>query len=243
MPKREGIILVDYKDLLSMVQYAGMSYTKSQPHIKGEHLHSYSDQKTDIQYYIRFIDDSLVISFRGTDSLKDFFADIKFFKKKIPYGNTSSKIRVHGGFLGRYKTKEVRETILSYVTDDIKKVIILGHSYGAALATLCSVDIQYHHPKKDIEVVLFGAPRVGNKAFCKSYDKRLFKVLRVENGNDLVTKVPFKWMGFRHVGCPIEVGKKKRLYKFNWKDHHATNYLGSIFKELGSITVCKSSSC
>jgi hypothetical protein len=31
---------------------------------------------------------------------------------------------------------------------------------------------------------------VGNRAFAKSYNRRVFKTLRVENGNDIVTRVP-----------------------------------------------------
>lgn len=230
---------MDYKDLLSMMEYAGLSYSITQPHMKGEHVYSFSDEETDIQYFIRLIDSTLIVAFRGSDSKKDWQADLRFMKKRVPYDNKNSKIRVHSGFINRYKTPQIRQHILSYITKDIKKVIVLGHSYGAALATLCAVDIQYNHPSKDIEVALFGAPRVGNKAFQKSFDKRVYKTLRVENGNDIVTKVPLKWMGFRHVGVPIAVGKKRIPFLISFKQHHPSQYLGSIFKTLGCITVSK----
>lgn len=228
---------MNYKDLLTMMEYAGLSYKKNQPFMEGEHLCVFDDKETDIQYYIRSIQNTLLISFRGTDSFKDFFADIKFFKKKIPYGNTSSKIKVHSGFIDRYKSPQIRKNILSFITPKITKVIVVGHSYGGALATLCAIDIQYNHPHLDLEAVLFGAPRVGNKAFQKSFDKRLYKVLRVENGNDLVTKVPFKFMGFRHVGAPVKIGKKRLPFFMSWKDHHGKRYLGDIFKDLGRVCV------
>lgn len=75
-----------------------------------------------------------------------------------------------------------------------------------ALAVLCAVDLQYNFPSKDCEVILFGCPRVGNRAFQRSYNQRVFKTLRVENGNDIVTKIPLALWGFRHVGIPIRIG-------------------------------------
>ena len=126
-----------------------------------------------------------------------------FFKKVIPYGNRDSEIRVHSGFISAYKSKNVRGTIRSFVSDRIKKIRLTGHSYGAALAILCAVDLQYTFSDRDYEVVVFGCPRVGNSAFRNSYNKRIFKTLRVENAGDIITKLPFAFMGFRHVGARL----------------------------------------
>ena len=138
---------------------------------------------------------------------------------------------MHTGFLNAYKCPTVRGRIQSLVTPSVRKVRICGHSYGAALSVLCAVDLQYNFPEKDFEVMLFGCPRVGNRAFAKSYDKRVFKTLRVENGNDMVTKGPPALRGYRHVGIPIHVGDCRLPVVFSLHAHEAQSYYSSIFEK------------
>ncbi len=103
-----------------------------------------------------------------------------------------------------------------------------GHSYGAALAvTLRRRPRRYHYPCLDYEVLLFGCPRVGNRAFRKSYNKRVFKTLRVENGNDIVTKVPPALWGFRHVGVKIHVGAPRLPGVVSLNQHRPQYYVAS----------------
>jgi predicted lipase len=116
------------------------------------------------------------------------------------------------------------------ITKDILELKIFGHSQGAALAVLCAVDLEYHFPDKDYEVILFGSPRIGNHAFRTSYNKRLFKTLRIENGNDIVTKIPFSFMGYRHVGMGIPIGKRKIPCLLSFKDHYPQSYYKNILK-------------
>lgn len=148
------------------------------------------------------------LPFGGPTRPKTGQHNLAFWKKCIPYDNTCSKIRVHSGFLAAYKDPHVRGRIHRFITSDIHTVHIMGHSLGAAMAVLCGVDLEYNFPHRDYEVYLFGCPRVGNKAFQTSYNRRVFKTLRVENGNDIVTKIPLWIMGYRHVGIPIHVGRR-----------------------------------
>ena len=217
-------------DILKMMEHAGMAYQKIQPGLPDSKLNLINDPRTDIQCVIRKSkDDALCIAFRGTDSLKDILADIRFWKKAIPYGNTSSKIRVHSGFIDGYKQPQIRERIHSFVTESINKIQLTGHSYGAALAVLCAVDLQFHYPHKDFEVCLFGCPRVGNRAFAASYNKRIFKTLRIENGNDLVTKIPSCILGYHHVGARIHIGKLRMTGFYSLSQHSSQEYYGELF--------------
>ena len=43
------------------------------------------------------------ITFRGSNSLKDWKVDLTFFKTCIPYDGCNPKLRVHSGFLDVYK--------------------------------------------------------------------------------------------------------------------------------------------
>ena len=184
------------------------------------------------QCFLRRDRDVLRITFRGTDRPSEWKTNLEFSEKSIPYDNVNPKIKVHSGFLKSYCAAGMRDVILKSITDDIHYIRISGHSRGAALAVLCAVDIQYNNPGRDIEVVLFGCPRVGNKQFMLSYNKRVNKTVRVENSNDIVTKVPFPFMGFRHVGARLHIGKRRFPLVFSPNDHYPHNYFSALLDEI-----------
>lgn len=222
---------MDKRTVLKMIEYSALSYCNCQPNLKEEEILFINTYKCDLQCYIRRHGKTVLITFRGTDSWRDTFSNLRFWRKKIPYGNYNSKIRVHSGFINTYKCDNVRETIHSKITASTEKVIITGHSLGAALGVLCAADLQYNFPNIDYEVVLFGCPRVGNRAFQKSYNKRIFKTFRIENGNDLVTKLPFGLLGYRHVGIRIHVGAPRIAGFYSCKEHSLRSYYEYAWKE------------
>ncbi len=225
------VIALDKCQIMQSFDYAVAAYRDVQPYSQHTSVIIVNDPIFDVQYCMRRQGDVLTITFRGTDSPKNWVIDFAFWKQSIPYGNTASKIRVHAGFLNAYKSVHVRDQILKAITDDIHYVRINGHSMGAALSVLCAVDIEYNCPGKDIEVILFGCPRVGNKAFKRSYNKRVHKTMRVENGNDIVTKVPFAIMGFRHVGARLHIGSVRIPGLASIDDHYPHQYYSSLFKQ------------
>lgn len=42
----------------------------------------------------------------------------------------------------------------------------IGHSMGAALATICAMDVKFKVGLKDVRLYTFGSPRVGNAEFA-----------------------------------------------------------------------------
>lgn len=214
-------------DITKMLEYSGISYNDVQINNSLGIIYSTNDSDTDVSYSIRLFNDILIICFRGSDSEKDWSFNLDFNQKVIPYGNINSDIRVHSGFLNAYKSKNVRNKIRSFVNNDIRKIKLTGHSYGAALAVLCAVDLQYNFSNKDYEVIVFGCPRVGNRAFKDSYNRRIFKTLRVENRSDIVTKLPLRLMGYRHVGARLSIGNN---FLFpNMKSHCLQEYYSNIW--------------
>lgn len=220
------------QQLLHMLEEAALAYQDIQPFIFGTTITIIDDCDTGVQCYLRQEKSLMTIAFRGTDSNTDRKNDLSFWTKVIPYGNTCSKIRVHAGFLKAYKSERIRGKIQRCITDQIKQVRITGHSLGAAMAVLCAIDLQYHFPDRDYEVTLFGCPRVGNRAFQKSYNKRVYKTLRVENGNDIVTKVPPVWMGYRHVGIRIPVGMPRLPFVYSANQHRTQEYYKQLWKKM-----------
>ena len=135
---------------------------------------------------------------------------------------------MHTGFLESYKNENVRPNIHKLITNKISNINIMGHSYGAALAVLCAVDLEYNFPDKNYEVFLFGCPRVGNKYFKRSYDRRVFKTFRIVNGNDAITKIPFAFLGYRHVGIKIHVGITSFPLAVSFTQHRTQLYYSSL---------------
>jgi predicted lipase len=208
-----------------MLAYSGTPRSKNFPCISYENC-----ENCGVQYYVGRRDDTLLIAFRGTDSLKDLTVDMRFWKMRPPYGNALSKIRVHSGFITAYTDKCVREKIHRFVTPAIENIYITGHSFGAALGVLCALDLQYNYPERAYEVAVFGCPRVGNRAFVKSYNKRVIKTIRFENGNDAITKLPPAIFGYRHVGFRLHVGSPRLFGVCNLRDHSCGRYYQSIWK-------------
>ena len=225
---------MEKRDVIHAMELSGLAYQAIQPNLPGDKLTIIDDAESGVQCYIRKREDVLNITFRGSNSLTDWKHNLTFWKKCIPYDNTCYKIRVHTGFLTAYKAPHVRGKLHELMTKDVRLVRISGHSLGAALSVLCAVDLQYNFPDRDYEVIVFGCPRVGNRAFQKSFNSRIFKTLRVENGNDIVTKVPFASWGYRHVGIKIHVGVPRIFGLVSAEEHRPQNYFKNIFKGLPS---------
>lgn len=215
-------------EILKSLEFSSSAYRDIQPYSAHTCTAMIDNDKSGVQCFLRRRQNTLWITFRGSDSAKDWKTNLTFWKKTIPYDNEESEIRVHTGFINAYKTPGIRDKILESITHDTHYIKISGHSQGAALSVLCAVDIQYNYPDRNIEVVLFGCPRVGNKAFQLSYNKRVDKTIRVENGNDIVTKVPFAFLGYRHVGAKIHIGAQRLPWHFSADDHYPHKYYSTF---------------
>jgi predicted lipase len=181
-------------------------------------------------------DGVMYIVFRGTDGLFEWISNFQFFKRDIPYEGTNPKIKVHSGFMDQYRfiRDYVHDSVEAFINKGGKQIIISGHSRGAATATLCAVDIQFvYGDRLEIACVPVASPRVGNREFKRSYDKRVPDTYRYVYRNDIVTKVPTLCMGFVHVAKKLWLSEPKRRNKilYFWKyllgdhkDHYPEKY-------------------
>ena len=162
---------------------------------------------TDVEFYnldgaqaFRFENETdIVIACRGTQPTE--FNDLKADLKAFPVvAETVS--RVHRGF----KTEvdelwpEIRQVLKIQRKDiqTLKKLWFCGHSLGAAMATImagrCMDDPALANP---VQLYTYGSPRVGWPGYIKNL-KICHK--RWQNNNDIVTRVPFRIMGYKHCG-------------------------------------------
>ena len=182
----------------------------------------------------------LYFYFKGTNSKADWITDFLFFKTKVPYNNTNKRIKVHQGFIDSYKSW-TREKLHEIVRKNkIEKFVVSGHSYGGAIAQLAAVDIQYNF-SIEVECYTFGAPKLGNYYFVKSYNKRIPNTWNFINGNDLVPHLPLFVLGFLQIFTlgfffgffirtknKVQIGKKLWYKLFDFKDHYLSHYRDSF---------------
>ena len=92
-------------------------------------------------------------------------------------------------------------------------VTIVGHGASGALATLAALELA-DAGVPVAELVTFGAPRVGNKAFASHFeDSVAFPVHRVTHARDPVPHMPSAAAGFSHVGTEVFFNKASSAYK------------------------------
>jgi len=92
------------------------------------------------------------------------------------------------------------------------KVLVTGHSFGGAMATLAAIDLVKAGYKVDL--ITFGAPRVGNTQFSQYADETMKGLnIRVTNKEDVVTVSPPQASGFRHSGIEVHYTDDNTAYK------------------------------
>lgn len=133
------------------------------------------------------------IAFRGTqpDSLQDLATDARAWPRDWPGGG-----RVHAGFARAWLGKD-DEGLAGQVARwmggrSCERIVATGHSLGGALATLLA------GADERVELVTFGSPRIGDRAFAKRFVGR--PVRRYVECRDLIARVPPEPL-FAHVGA------------------------------------------
>jgi hypothetical protein len=130
-----------------------------------------------------------IVAFRGTQPNQpmDLLVDLSF--RAVSWSGAG---RVHEGFLKAYQSLGGGiDAWLQSVRP--RRVIVTGHSLGAAMATVMAA------LRPDARLVTFGSPLVGDADFVRTFEGR--DVARYVDCADLVTTVPYEWLGYAHVGA------------------------------------------
>lgn len=137
----------------------------------------------------------MVLCFRGTEPKE--FSDIKADLNALPDRANNGHGWVHNGF--QEEVNKVWEEVLKALEKlGDKDLYITGHSLGGAMATIATSRIS----DKVKCLYTFGSPRVGTRSFVKSFDTPHFRFV---NNNDVVTSVPFAFLGYRHHVAPTYI--------------------------------------
>lgn len=130
----------------------------------------------------------IIIAFRGTSTATNWISNLNASQKKFQF--IKEYCLTHRGFTDIYSS--MREKIISTLTrlSPDKTLYITGHSLGAALATLCAVDIAANTAYISPNLFTYGSPRVGDPAFTRVFSNYVQKSYRYANIFDIVTYAP-----------------------------------------------------
>jgi len=165
-----------------------------------------SDARTDGQAYVASsaADNVIVVAFRGSENLKNWIANLNF-SKAAAYPECNGCM-VHGGFYDSMKAlyptirNEVARRRLDLPT---ARLVVTGHSLGAALAVLTANELHYGEGLVVDAVYTFGEPRVGNLAFKNYYNARGRVSWRVTHWRDPVPHLPPESFDFMHIATEV----------------------------------------
>lgn len=149
------------------------------------------DAGHDTQGYVGYTSSqsAIYVVFRGSESMSNWISNIDAILTDYPQ---CSGCKVHKGFYNAQQgalsgvlseVKNLKEKFPSYT------VIVTGHSLGAALATLTSVDIQ-NAGLGPVRMFNYGCPRIGNTAFAEWYSSTISDHNRITHHKDIVVHSP-----------------------------------------------------
>ncbi len=117
--------------------------------------------------------------------------------------------KVHSGF--NHEVDDLWPVLEDLLQEDARPVWFCGHSLGAAMATICAYRCKNSAIVSDPrELHTFGSPRIG----CKRYIRHAqLTHYRWVHNNDVVTRVPPAWMGYRHGGDEVYLDRHGRIRK------------------------------
>ena len=160
-------------------------------------------KRDNTECFVATTDDTALVSFRGTQGVKDWIANMNIAEQESTFG------MVHGGFLQAYL--DIYREIESALDNELngQQLVLTGHSLGGALAAIAASEWRN---KYDIRSIFtFGQPAVGDVKFRDSMSQFKDRFHRVMNDDDIVTRIP---PPYKHVGKRIRLPPNSKLPNF-----------------------------
>ena len=115
--------------------------------------------------------------------------------------------RVHRGF--KREVDDLWPRLESALVSNERTLWFTGHSLGGAMAAICAGRCKLSHIKSTPEALFtYGSPRVGNKRYVNHVRLPYFRWV---NNNDIVPRVPPRWLGYRHTGEELYLDRNGKL--------------------------------
>ncbi|WP_306796945.1 lipase family protein [Rhodopirellula halodulae] len=115
--------------------------------------------------------------------------------------------KVHRGF--KTEVDDLWPMLETALVGNEQPVWFCGHSLGGAMATICAGRCYLSHiPSVPQGLFTYGSPRVGDKRYINFVKLPHYRFV---NNNDVVTRVPPAWMGYRHCGDEVYIDRNGNL--------------------------------
>jgi triacylglycerol lipase len=147
-----------------------------------------------------------VIACRGTEpnEWNDVRADANV---RTVLAETTGK--VHRGF--KAEVDDLWPMIETALIDNDAPLYFCGHSLGGAMATICAGRCYLSHINSNPrELFTYGSPRVGDKRYINYVQLDHYRYV---NNNDIVTRVPPAFLGYRHCGSEVYLDRHGNIQK------------------------------
>lgn len=144
----------------------------------------------------------VVISFRGSDNLRNWLNNFSYKKSND----------VHGGFWTT--ANKLYEKIREYIQVN-DEIYLTGHSLGAALSLIVG-NLLYEDLKYVRSVVAFESPNIAGETYIKKTESYRIKRTHIRNNVDIVTHLPPTTTGFKNYNF-------NNVVYFNWRDKAKIN--------------------
>ena len=152
-------------------------------------------------------DHDCVIACRGTEpnEWNDVKADAN---ARSVLAETTGK--VHSGF--KREVDDLWPMLETALVGNDQSLWFCGHSLGGAMATICAGRCFLSHIQSvPEELFTFGSPRVGDNTYINYVELTHYRFV---NNNDIVTRVPPPFLGFRHCGSEVYINRKGEFKKY-----------------------------
>ncbi|MCU7846413.1 MAG: lipase family protein [Candidatus Thiodiazotropha sp. (ex Lucinoma kastoroae)] len=192
-----------------------------------------------------------IFAFRGTDSALDMLDDCAVEPQKfVPFNSdigVPADVWVESGFNDIYKSGDgtvapMQRQLFALIdkyqasTKSISEIYITGHSLGAALSQLFTLDLALSRPTIPTANINFASPRVGNGAFVSFFEENSpYPILRVQNTYDAVPHLPPTELGFEHMPSVYLIAfySTDMLGKIDLKASHSSINYKAVIKCAG----------
>lgn len=151
------------------------------------------------------------IAFRGTEERGDWRDNFNADKFKLPRHG----YEVHEGFFNQFSNvwEQIEKTHSERREKDPRPLFFTGHSLGGGIATVATAMWVLDGDRQFTSTYTFGQPRAVTietaRILAPMFGSRFF---RFHNNNDIVPRVPPRFMEFSHVGQIVYIDTDKEMH-------------------------------
>ncbi|KAA6420730.1 MAG: hypothetical protein FRX49_09307 [Trebouxia sp. A1-2] len=221
---------------------------------KLDHFELVRCKEANVKCIVAWSSETLLVAFRGTANVTNAFADIRaWMVSQAPmtqHAFLHSSPKVHSGFHAAWDVSGLKAAVTQLIKDNISAeqarhttVFLTGHSLGGAMANLAALDLAHTMEWASVKVYTVGAPRAGNHAYAKMYNKVVPDTWGIINYRDPVPQMAKFWFLYARPGnkvllykdgdmivCPTPLDVRLQSYRRGGRvsRHKLTSYRASL---------------